>query len=171
MRRTCVVLAILLGSPGCANLLSSSSDGGADDGSAVTGGDGGVPATAQGADCAQESTTGATLCTAISVCPNLAVDHDVYPNCGFRIRGMAIDVECVCNGQLCPLGSPTTCDQAAQLLQGQSEATVCTQVDEGRCTGGTPAPAGSAGAPASTCDATCRTECAGDPSCLKMCGC
>jgi hypothetical protein len=150
--------------------MSSSSDAGAD-GASVQAGDGGATPTAQGADCAHESTTGATLCSAISVCPNLMIDHDVYPNCGFRVRGMTIDIECACNGQLCPLGSPTTCDQATKLLEGQSEATVCAQADEGRCTGGTPAPAGSGTGPTTTCDPTCRTECAGDPSCLKMCGC
>ncbi len=145
---------------------AGSGDGGASTG-LVDGGAAGP--TAQGADCIVESSTGVHICTAISTCPNVLIDHDVYPNCGWRIRGQALDLECACNGMVCPLGSPATCDQAAKLLADQTEMQVCQQVNEGRCTPGT----GASGKtpPQSSCDKTCAGECAGDPNCVRLCGC
>jgi hypothetical protein len=123
-----------------------------------------------GAGCGQEQTTGVTLCRAMSLCPSLTVDPDAFPDCGFRVSGDIIDLECACNGSLCPMGTATTCSDAAQLMQTQSELAVCAQVSEGRCSGGVPMPTPSSTAP-SGCDATCRDMCAGDPSCYKICGC
>src|SRR6185369_7336982 len=71
---------------------------------------------AQGIDCIVEPTTGDTLCSGISLCPGLYVDHDVYPHCGFRPKGNVLDIECACSEEVCPLGVPTTCAQAKQLL-------------------------------------------------------
>jgi hypothetical protein len=129
--------------------------------------------TALGADCIQETTSGVQICSAISICPNVVIDHAVYPNCGWRIRGQALDLECACNGEVCPLGAPTTCDQAAKLLQDQTELQVCQQVAEGRCTPGpgTSSSSGASGAPANGCDKTCASECGGDPNCVRLCGC
>ena len=157
---------------------------GGDAGAAATG-EGGVSATglvdggaagptALGADCITEQTTGVQICSAISVCPNIMVDHDIYPNCGWRIRGQSLDLECACSGMVCPLGAPATCDQATKLLADQTEQIVCQQVNEGRCTPGTAT--GSSGASSSsggtgTCDTTCAGECHNDPSCLRLCGC
>jgi hypothetical protein len=155
----------------CAAKPGADADAGAEGGASAASSGG---PQVQGAGCGAESTTGQTLCTAISLCPTLAVDHDVYPNCGFRIRGQAIDLECACNGALCPIGAPATCDQAKQLLAGQTELQVCTQVNDGRCTTPTPqatSSASSSSGAASTCDRTCAGECGGDPGCVKLCGC
>jgi hypothetical protein len=86
-----------------------------------------------GAGCSERA-PGVSLCAAISTCPNVVVDPDQFPRCGFRIRGTAIDLECACGTALCPMGVPTTCEQAARLLDSQNEFLVCAQVDEGRCT-------------------------------------
>ena len=109
--------------------------------SSATADDGGADSSAKtsnGIDCIVESTTGATLCTAVSTCPSVAVDHDVYPDCGFRMKPgttttTTMILECVCNGMLCPVGVPSTCAQASKLLSEQTEALVCNQVAEGRC--------------------------------------
>ena len=151
----------------CAPNQGAGADAGAEGGTSASS----PSAQPQGAGCGAESTTGATLCTAISLCPTVAVDHDVYPNCGFRIHGQAIDLECACNGALCPIGAPTTCAQAAQLLSGQTELQVCSQVNEGRCTTPTPASSSSSSSGSGTCDRTCAGECGGDPGCVRLCGC
>jgi hypothetical protein len=154
---------------GCAMLNQTGVDGGAEGGSSPAASDGGTAAaTAQGGDCIIEPSTGATICTLISLCPNVPVDHDVYPNCGFRIHGQALDVECACSGALCPLGSPTTCDQVKALLADQTEQQVCVQLQEGRCIAAT-IDAGASSA--SGCDRTCASECAGDVTCVRFCGC
>jgi hypothetical protein len=142
--------------------------GGADAGASSTPDAGTAAPAATGAGCTQDLGGGTKLCTYISVCPSLGVDHDQFPNCGFRIRGDTIDLECVCNGALCPMGSPTSCTQAKELLSSQTELGVCQQIAEGRCTsiGGTP-DAGTT----STCDRACAGQCGGDPSCISGCGC
>jgi hypothetical protein len=121
-----------------------------------------------GAGCGVDPASGVTLCTSVSTCPQLAVDHDLYPDCGFRVRAGTLDIECACSGELCPLGVASTCTEAKQLLAQQSELAVCQQVNDGRCTGGGgPVDSG----PASTCDPTCRDSCVGDPTCIQSCGC
>ncbi len=154
---------------GCSSALNPGS--GADAGVAPAPGDAGsVPSGATGAGCGQDPTTGAILCTGISLCPQLVIDSSTFPDCGFRIHGDAIDLECVCSGSLCPAGSPATCDQAAQLLARLTEGTICAQVSDGLCV--TPAGGGSPGGGVpSGCDPTCRTQCAGDPNCVQGCGC
>ena len=165
----------------CQNPFDSGSDAGDAGAAAPAASDAAVVTTAAaaaatGSDCVTDTTTGATLCTSISSCPGLAVDHDSYPDCGFRINGTALDVECICSGSLCPLGTPTTCADATALLMAQSELQVCTQVSEDRCTGGSAPAAGATttttstpAAPAGTsptCDPDCRDECANAPACL-----
>lgn len=156
------------GDSGSATGASPSGDGG---GSGLVDGGAAGP-TAQGADCIVDPTSGVHICSAISICPRVVVNHDVYPNCGWRIHGQALDLECACSGMVCPIGSPTTCDQAAKLLADQSELQVCQQVSESRCTAG-PASSSSSGGtpPTSGCDATCAAECHNAPSCLRLCGC
>ena len=133
---------------------------------------GGADAGAQGVDCITEQATSATICTGISLCPGLVVDHDVYPDCGFRVKGNVLDLECACGSDVCPIGVPQTCTQAQSMLSSQSEGTVCAQVAEGRCTPGTPAPSsGGTTGGGSTCDKACEGECGGDPSCIQSCGC
>lgn len=121
-----------------------------------------------GVDCITESLTGATICTGIASCPNVTVDHDVFPDCGFRPGSGVIDLECACQNSLCPIGVAKTCDEAAALLKDQNETTVCTQVSEGRCTGGTTTTTPAA---SSTCDKQCESECGGAPGCISLCGC
>lgn len=126
--------------PGCIsfNLGSkkSTGDAGATDGAASDGStDGQVTATTpQGVDCGQDPYTGVILCSAISTCPNIYIDPDLYPECGFRVRGSILDMECACYGKLCPIGVTTSCTEAASLLANQSQYSVCAQINEGRCT-------------------------------------
>lgn len=123
-----------------------------------------------GTDCLQASTGAFTLCATIETCPGIMVDRGAYPDCGFRMgAGGVLDLECVCTDQLCPVGVASSCDQAAALLADQNELSVCQQVNEGRCVGFGGADAGSGGS--GTCDTQCRDQCAGDPSCLQLCGC
>lgn len=156
---------------GCVGLnLGTGSDSTADAGTvAATSSDGG----AQGVACIVESTTGATLCTGNSSCGTLAVDHDVYPDCGFRVVGqnVTLDIECACPGaMLCPVGVAQSCTEAATMLQNQSEQVVCAQVSEGRCSAG--AGTGSTGATSqNACNANCEAQCAGAPACIANCGC
>jgi hypothetical protein len=167
MRLTlCALVAASLA--GCVMPKGSAADGGAAGSNGGSGIDGG--ATATGAGCAQDPQTGVTLCAAVSLCPNVVVDTDLYPDCGFRIRGQIIDLECLCSGSLCPIGVATTCAQATQLLAAQNATLVCSQVNEGRCANATPtpAPSGSAG---NGCDHACSSECGGDPGCIRSCGC
>lgn len=164
------LVVTMAGSVAC--ITAKTGDGNDAGSSAAAGGDGGAaPAKALGAGCGIETTTNTQLCTAISVCPKISVDHDVFPNCGFRLHGDSLDLECACNGSLCPLGSPATCDQAAQLLHAQTELQVCAQVNEGRCTGAAPAPTTTGPSTTNPCDKTCASECGGNPQCLKDCGC
>lgn len=163
--RAFLCLAALLALDGCVNFgLDPSADGGADAAAQSAASDAGDEAMT-GLDCAQDELSGAILCAQISFCPEVRVDRDQFPDCGFRIHGDAIDLECGCQGALCSMGSAATCQQAAALLAGQTEPGVCTQVSEGRCFG-QPVPGGS-----STCDHGCAADCAGVPSCLQMCGC
>jgi hypothetical protein len=88
-----------------------------------------------GADlgCIVDPLSHVTLCTSLAICPGVPVDHDRFPNCGFRVGTGVIDIECLCDNYLCPLGSALTCKQARDLLETQFEAVACSQLDEGRC--------------------------------------
>ena len=139
----------------------------------------GNPQQAQGAGCATDS-TGGQLCSAVSTCPTLSIDHSVLPNCGFRVNGAILDLECDCGGALCPIGIPTSCAGAAAVLQNQTESVICEQLNEGRCSGPSAAapgaftPTPTSGTPAASigsCDTSCRDECAGVPGCIQLCGC
>ena len=156
--------------PGCMGMnigTGSNSDAGTASGTAS---DAGGPT---GVDCVTESTTGATICTGNSSCPNVSVDHDIYPDCGFRVVGQnaTLDIECACqDGMLCPVGIASSCAEAAQMLQNQTEATVCEQVSEGRCSQGTGASSGGSSTQ-NNCNADCEAQCAGAPACISACGC
>src|SRR5215472_13014461 len=119
-----------------------------------------------GVGCGTDPNTGATLCLGISSCPNLSIDPGAYPDCGFRVLPGVIDIECSCSGELCPLGTATSCTEAARLLREQNEGVVCQQIVEGRCTGGSPS--GTQDAGAGTCDPSCRDSCAGSPPCIQL---
>lgn len=132
-------------------------------------------ATVAGGGCGAEQQTGATLCVATSMCPNVVVDTAATPGCGFRIRGASVDLLCACGTALCPMGTFATCAEAAQLLATQTQATVCVQVAEGRCvetTTAAPSPsstASSGGNPA--CDRQCVRDCGGGAGCAAVCNC
>jgi hypothetical protein len=120
-----------------------------------------------GTNCVQDPTTQATLCEQISTCPGVDVEPGAFPNCGFRLDlGASLDLECLCDTSLCPVGVPTTCAQAQTLLEGQTALIVCQQQAEGRCIDLAVQDSG-----ASTCDTVCRDECVGAPTCIQLCGC
>jgi len=131
--------------------------------------------TVRGLGCGLEPETNTILCSAVSVCPNLIVNQDQYPGCGFRVSGTTFDLQCACGADLCPIGTPRTCTQAKQLLDNQNRLLVCAQTNEGRCltTGkatGTPAPSSTN---TRGCDPQCMVECArsGAGNCNFVCGC
>jgi hypothetical protein len=151
--------------------LPNGADGGAD---AAKTSDAAVTSDVKGSDkgaggdfgCVVDPLSRVTVCTAIGLCPGLSVDHDRFPNCGFRAGTGLIDVQCFCDNWLCPLGATLTCGQARELLATQFELTACSQVSEGRCAARSVVP------PTGTsCDKNCAATCAGDPGCLRLCGC
>jgi hypothetical protein len=147
---------------------SSGSTGTVADGGGDSGGDAGVT----GAGCGIESGSGAQLCVATSLCPNVVVDTQALPHCGFRIKGGSSELVCACGESICAMGAFATCAQAAALLQSQTEASVCTQVADGRCFAGTPSSSGSSGSNTKpTCDRQCLQECGGGGGCASICGC
>ena len=130
-----------------------------------------------GTACGPEENSGATLCRATSQCPSVAVDPQGLPHCGFRIKGSSSELVCGCGEALCPMGTFTTCAQAAQLITSQTEAQVCQQLAEGRCaptTGSSSSSSsgssGTSGA-SGTCDKVCLAECGGGAGCASVCGC
>jgi hypothetical protein len=130
-----------------------------------------APAAAQGASCTQLNATTA-LCQFISICPTLTLSTTVFPQCGFRIHGTAIDPECLCDNEyLCPIGnSPTSCAEAAAESTGDvTYDSVCQQYLTGHCTdlnAGT-----GAGSTTTTACQTCVNGCSNVPSCIEACGC
>jgi hypothetical protein len=116
--------------------------------------------------CIVDPASRVTLCTGIAACPGLAIDHDRFPDCGFRTGSGFIDVQCICDNYLCPLGATLTCAQAKELLTSQFEIGACSQVSEGRC-----APRSAMPPTGTTCDKNCASMCAGDPGCIRLCGC
>jgi hypothetical protein len=125
--------------------------------------------TVTGSGCALDPVSGVALCQSTSLCPGLAVDQDALPGCGFRIPNTSMELVCVCDDYLCPVGTSLSCAQAKQLLAGQSALAVCTQLSEGRCASraGSASPAVSS----SSCDRSCADSCVGAPACLGLCGC
>jgi hypothetical protein len=122
-------------------------------------------ATAEGASCTQVSST-ISLCLYISSCPNLILNPQVFPNCGFRIHGDAIDPECLCGNTICPIGQPTSCAEAAADSSGDvTYDSVCEQSVEGHCTS-----LGGGSSTSSACQ-TCVQNCDNVPACIDACGC
>jgi hypothetical protein len=147
-------------------------DGGPSD--AGKGGDGAQASDAKGSDvdgggdfgCVVDPFSRVTLCTVIGHCPGLAVDHDRFPNCGFRAGTGTISVECFCDQYICPLGASLTCGQAKTVLATQYEITACSQVSEGRC-----APRSAVPPTGGSCDKNCAATCGADLACRRLCGC
>ncbi|MEI9941522.1 MAG: hypothetical protein WDO69_30245 [Pseudomonadota bacterium] len=143
---------------------SSTGAGGAGGSGASSGG--GVSAT--GINCGVDPSSGVALCLGISSCPTALVDPDQFPDCGYRIAGSSIDLECLCGDALCPMGTAASCLDAKGLLSEQSAQEVCAGIADGRCQ---LVKQTSNAAPTSTCDKECRSECAGVPGCISLCGC
>jgi hypothetical protein len=145
--------------------------------------DAAADATVQGAGCGVEQNTGLVLCRATAQCPNVVIDSEAFPDCGFRIRGSAVDLVCACGQSLCSMGAYVTCAQAAQLLVSQTEQAVCQQVAEDRCSPiGEPSSSSSSGSGSSSsssssssggpgCDHGCLSDCGGGAACASVCGC
>jgi hypothetical protein len=125
----------------------------------------------QGASCAQV-TSSISLCEFISACPTLSLSPQVFPQCGFRIHGSAIDPECLCQNQyLCPIGAPTTCAEAAQAAGGDTTYdSVCSQALTGHCQDLTVGTGSSGGGTSAACKA-CIANCDNVPSCIDACAC
>jgi hypothetical protein len=141
------------------------------DGDAGTGNDAGAATEAGstdivGADCTTVA-TGVTLCAAVSACPSYELDPRLFPHCGFRIAGSALDLECYCTGILCPIGVATSCADVATLVRDQTEDTVCAEEGLGLCT----SLAGSTTGGTGSCNPTCTDGCGNTPACRQACGC
>jgi hypothetical protein len=176
MRRLICVLCLAplsaclqIGLPGDSSGGGAASGGAASAGSAGASSDAGT-ATVTGVDCGVDPSSGVALCLGITSCPTVLVDSDQMPGCGYRISGSTIDLECLCNDSLCPVGAAATCADAKALLADQTSQGVCASIAEGRCTAvsqaATPTPSTS-----SSCNTDCRDNCAGDPGCITLCGC
>jgi hypothetical protein len=126
----------------------------------------------QGTNCTTDQELGIQLCASTTSCPSVVVDNEQFPGCGWRITNGVADLQCDCNGLMCPIGTPTTCAQAASLLQEQTQLIVCQQLGEGRCVPPVaPAASSSSSSSGSSCDQNCAADCSNNPSCLQMCGC
>jgi len=144
---------------------SAPAEGSSSAGSSGAGSSGGAPAT--GTNCGVDQSSGIALCLGISTCPAVRVDPDQFPDCGYRISGSRLDLECLCGDSLCPMGSAASCLDAKALLSEQSAQGVCAGVAEGRCR----VVARTSQASSSTCDRECRAQCSGVPGCITLCGC
>jgi hypothetical protein len=88
----------------------------------------------QSALCGKDPQTGVELCLAISTCPDEVIDPDLFPGCGYKVKGQSYDLVCLCNGlYLCPVGVPQTCLDIPKLFSEQTVFSICAQVNEGRC--------------------------------------
>ncbi len=176
MRTPTVTLFAMLGSTTLAACFltqsSSGSDAGADGAAAATSTAtaGTTTADAGLSNCATDPITKVTLCTSVAACPSLSINHDVFPDCGYRAVGGSFDIQCWCSGYVCPLGSPTSCADVEQLFEQQSEALVCTQVDQGRCTQPQKTGSTTGGTTTTACQA-CMQQCGNTPGCKDVCGC
>ncbi|MES1174676.1 MAG: hypothetical protein ABUL62_10115 [Myxococcales bacterium] len=142
-------------------------DGGNSGTAAGASGSGGASATASGTNCGVDPSSGIALCLGISSCPTVRVDPDQFPDCGYRISGSVIDLECLCGDSLCPMGSAASCLDAKGLLSDQSAHGVCSGIADGKCqvVKQTSTNVGS------SCDKDCRAQCSGVPGCVTLCGC
>lgn len=157
---------------GCLDLQQGTGD---DGGAAAASGDSAdASARVGGGGCGTEQSTGAQLCVATSRCPDVVVDTQAMPGCGFRLRGDAVDLVCACGTAICPVGIFSTCAEAAELLANQTEQGVCVQVVEGRCMESSVGSTSSNGAPNGgnpACDRQCVQDCGGGEACAAVCNC
>jgi hypothetical protein len=168
MRLALATSIALLPVLGCMQITTDTGSG-TTAGGTSSGAGGGDDGGGSGTNCTLDPASQVQLCAQIAACPGISVDPAAFPGCGFRVGGAAaIDPECLCSGSLCPIGVPTTCAQAAQLLQGQNLLEVCQQVSEGRCVQVDEADAATV---APGCDRMCQAQCGAAADCLQICGC
>lgn len=167
------LLATAVSGLGCLDITQSTSSD--DAGAAATDGGAAGEAGIVGGGCGIEQGSGIELCVATSMCPDVMVDTQAMPSCGFRVRGSAVDLVCACGTAICPVGVFSTCAQAAQLLANQTEQGVCVQLAEGRCLESTPSSSSSSSSGASggnpACDQQCMKDCGGGAGCASVCNC
>jgi hypothetical protein len=164
----------LLAAPACiVPSISSGSDAGS---SEATSSDGGTSTstastTPTGTSCTA-ITASISLCQTISSCPSLALSTQIFPECGFRINGSAIDPECLCDSEyLCPIGHPATCAEAVTDSSGDvNYDSVCEQEVSGGCTDLTAGSTSSSTTTSAACQ-SCVNACDNVPTCLDACGC
>jgi len=142
-------------------------DGGASGSTQGASAAGATSVTASGTNCGVDPSSGIGLCLGISSCPSVRVDPDQFPDCGYRISGSTIDLECLCGDSLCPMGSAASCLDAKALLSEQSAQGVCAGVADGNCQ----VVKQTSSSSSSTCDKDCRAQCSGVPGCITLCGC
>jgi hypothetical protein len=163
-------------SAGCFDLTQSSDADAGTDTSGTSTAD--AAAAVTGGGCGVEENTGTELCRAVSECPNVVVDTEAMPHCGFRIRGTVIDIVCGCGTAICPMGTFANCTEAAQLLTSQTEQGVCVQLGEDRCVESTSSSSTSTTGSSTTttsgnpaCDTQCVKDCGGGSACASVCNC
>ena len=120
-----------------------------------------------GTNCGVDPSSGVSLCLGISSCPTVRVDPEQFPDCGYRISGSLIDLQCLCGDSLCPIGAAASCLDAKALLSDQSGLGICARVADGRCE----LVKQTSNSGPSTCEKDCRAQCAGVPGCIQLCGC
>jgi len=162
-----IVLLVSLSLSSCLQVGKASDSGSSADEGSSAGSNSVSSVSTTGTNCGVDPSTGVTLCLGISSCPSARVDPDQFPDCGYRIAGSAIDLECLCGDSLCPMGSAASCLDAKALLAEQSAQTVCAGVGEGRCQ----IVQQTSRSSSSTCDRDCRAQCSGVPGCVTLCGC
>jgi len=122
-----------------------------------------------GVDCGTDSESGVSLCLGTTECPDVKLDTDAFPACGFQTTSGTYDIECVCNGnELCPVGVATSCTDVTNLFAQKSLADFCNQ---GACkeVGSNPTMKPTTQSP--NCDPSCAADCAGAALCIQACGC
>jgi hypothetical protein len=162
-------ISIALFALGCEGLQQGSDD--SDGGTAADAGAGVDSAAIIGGGCGIEQKSRVQLCTATSQCPNVVVDTQAMPSCGFRIRGAVVDLVCACGSAVCPMGVFSTCAEASRLLASQTELSVCVQLAEGRCVDSSSSSSSSSSGANPACDRQCMKDCGGGEACASVCNC
>ena len=163
MQRLAPLGLLLLGA--CLEINPGGSDAGAAAASpAQDAATGAEAATSSG--CAHDSVAGVTLCTAVSLCPGLAVDHDLYPHCGFRSRAIRSIWSAFAATTFAPWEPLSAASRPPPCSRRNRSSRSAPRSSEGRCAARSSPPA-----PATGCDRTCESECGGSPGCIQACGC
>ncbi len=122
-----------------------------------------------GVGCGTDPESGVKLCLGTTECPDVSLDTDAFPDCGFRTTSGSYDLECVCNGNtLCPVGVASSCAEIGDLFAHKSLADFCNQSG---CKEVAPSGTSKPATRSPSCDASCAADCAGNAPCVQACGC